>query len=167
MDTEEMEIKEVCALFGRTVYFIQCFERQLGITLSSACLQEPDTVTRDQYDAFLSQNFKKPLGQLFHKMKEDVHISPEVKEEIEAALKLRNFLIHNYFWERMMHFRTSAGRETMLQELYNACSSFQEIDSKIKAITKEWGRKRGVTEQDYTEELEKLLKSVETESVDD
>jgi uncharacterized protein YutE (UPF0331/DUF86 family) len=159
MDKDAMEIKEVSALFGRAVFFIQCFERQLGITLATVCLSDPDAVTREQYDALLSKNFKKTLGQLFHKMKGDLHIAEEMKQEIEAALELRNFLIHNYFWERMVQFNTSVGRQAMLEELYLACTVFQEVDSKVEAITKAWGEKRGVTEQDYAEELEKLLKT--------
>lgn len=159
IDNDVMEIKEVSALFGRAVFFIQVFERQLGITLASVCLEYPDSVTRDQYDALLSKNFKKTLGQLFHKMKDDLHIADEIKQEIEAALQLRNFLIHNYFWERMLQFNTSAGRQVMLEELYQACTVFQEVDSKVEAITKAWAAKRGVTEQDYEKELEQLLKT--------
>ncbi len=99
-----MEYKEVYAVFGLTSYLVQCFERQLAITLSTVCLADPDTVTRAQYDVLLSKNFTRTLGQLFYKMKEEVSITDDVKEEIEAALKLRNFLIHNYFLERMVQF---------------------------------------------------------------
>ena len=161
-----MEVKEVYALFGLTVYLIQCFERQLAITLATVCLSDPDTVTSEQYDALLGKNFKKTLGQLFHKMKEDIHIAIEVKEEIEAALQLRNFLIHNYFWARAILFKSSPGRQTMLQELADACTVFQEVDSELEMITKEWGKKRGVREQDYAEELEKLLKLDDLESME-
>ncbi len=164
---DEMEIKEVYALFGLTVYLIQCFERQLAITLAAVCLSDPDDVSREQYDALLGTNFKKTLGQLFHKMKDDVHITVEVKEEIEASLRLRNFLIHNYFWTRAILFKSSSGRQTMLQELTDACNIFQEADSKLEKITKEWGKKRGVTEQNYAEELEKLLKLDDAESIKD
>lgn len=59
----------------------------------------------------------------------------------------------------MLQFNTSAGRQAMLDELYHACTIFQEVDSKVEAITKAWGAKRGVTEQIYAEELEKLLKT--------
>src|SRR5450755_1283392 len=159
LSDDAREIKEVSALFGRAVFFIQAFERQLGITIASVCLSDPDSVTREQYDALLSKNFKKTLGQLFHKMKDDLHIADEIKQEIETALQLRNFLIHNYFWERMLQFNTSIGRQAMLEELYHACTVFQEVDSKVEALTKAWGAKRGVTEQDYAEELEKLLKT--------
>lgn len=167
MDTDEMEIKEVYAFFGLTVYLIQCFERQLAITLATVCLSAPDTVMRAQYDALLGKNFKKTLGQLFHKMKEDIQIATEVKEEIEAALQLRNFLIHNYFWARAIPFKSSSGRQSMLQELLDACTVFQEVDNKLEVLTKEWSKKRGVTEQDYAEELEKLLKLDDIESIED
>lgn len=162
-----MEIEEVYALFGLAVYLIQCFERQLAITLATICLSDPDTLTREQYDALLGKNFKKTLGQLFHKMKEDIYIAIEMKEEIEAALQLRNFLIHNYFWTRAIPFKSSPGRQTMLQELANACTAFQEVDSKLEVITKEWGKNHGVREQDYAEELEKLLKLDDLESMED
>lgn len=159
MSNDAREIKEISALFGRLVFFIQAFERQLGITLASVCLTDPDAVTREQYDALLSRNFKKTLGQLFHKMKDDLNIPDDVKQEIEAALQLRNFLIHNYFWERMIEFNTSTGRQAMLEELDQACLVFQEVDSKVTTITMEWAAKRGVTEEDYARELEKLLKT--------
>jgi len=162
-----MEIKEVYALFGLAVYLIQCFERQLAITLATVCLSDPDAVTRGQYDALLGKNFKKTLGQLFHKMKEDIHIAIEVKEEIEAALQLRNFLIHNYFWRRAIPFKSSPGRQTLIQELADACTVFQEVDSELEMITKEWSKKRSVREQEYAEELEKLLKLDDLESMED
>lgn len=159
LSDEAREIKEVSALFGRAVFFIQAFERQLGITLATLCLSDPDRVTREQYDALLSKNFKKTFGQLFHKIKDDLYITDDIKQEIEAALQLRNFLIHNYFWERKLEFNTSAGRQVMLEELYQACAVFEDVDSKLEAITMAWAAKRGVTEQDYVEELEKLLKT--------
>jgi hypothetical protein len=55
----------------------------------------------------------------------------------------------------------------MLQELADACTVFQVVDSKLEVITKEWGKKHGVREQDYAVELEKLLKLDGLESMED
>ncbi|BCL83514.1 hypothetical protein ccbrp13_59790 [Ktedonobacteria bacterium brp13] len=158
MDYEELEAKEVYAMYGAAMYFAQCFERQLAITLSTVCLSDPDLVTRDQYDALLGKHFKKTLGQLLHKMKEGSEINDEIKGEIEEALQLRNFLAHNYFWERAVQHNNPIGRQRMIHELNQACTVFQSIDSKVEAITVEWGKKRGVTETDYAKALAKLLK---------
>ncbi len=75
LSDDAREIKEVSALFGRVVFFIQTFERQLGITLASIFLSDPEAITKEQYDVLLSRNFKKTLGQLFHKLKDDPIIS--------------------------------------------------------------------------------------------
>jgi hypothetical protein len=87
MDTNEIEIKEVYALCGAAAYFTQCFERQLAIAVSTVCITDPDMVTREQYDALLSRNFSRTLGQLFHLMKSDITISDEIKDSIAEALR--------------------------------------------------------------------------------
>ncbi len=157
MDANEIDIKEVYALFGAAAYFAQCFERQLAITVSTVCITDSDVITREQYDALLSRNFSKTLGQLFHLMKSDITISDEIKDSIAEALRLRNFLMHNYFWERALSLNNTVGRQRMLQELSHACVLFQTIDSKVEALTREWGEKRGVTHKDYAKALKNLL----------
>jgi hypothetical protein len=155
--TEE-EYKEVYATFGLAVYLAQCFERQLAITLSTVCGSDPHMVLRSQYDDLLSKNFKKTTGQLLHKIKEGITVPDELTTDVEEALKKRNFLMHNYFWERAVQFTTSEGRQKMIHELQDACALFQKVDSYFETITKEWGKKYGVTEARYVDELERLLK---------
>jgi hypothetical protein len=46
----------------------------------------------------------------------------------------------------------------MIHELQDACALFQKVDTYFESITKEWGKKYGVTEAHYANELEKLLK---------
>jgi hypothetical protein len=154
----EEEYKEVYATFGLAVYLAQCFERQLAITLSTVGGSNPHTTLRSQYDDLLSKNFRKTMGQLLQKLKEGVLIPDDLKADIEEALKRRNFLMHNYFWERAVQFASSKGRQAMIHELKDACMLFQKVDSFFEVTTKEWGKKYGITEADHARELENLLR---------
>lgn len=155
MDESEHH-KEVYAYFGITAHAAQMLERQIALTLNSVCTVD-GTVTRDQYDISLMQDFKKTLGQLHSKLKKELNVSDDIKAEIEAALAKRNFLMHNYFWERAVEFTKPEGRDTMIHELEEMRQLFTSVDSKLTALTRAWRIKRGVTDEDVEREKQNLL----------
>ena len=58
------------------------------------------------------------MGNLLHELKSRVKFKEgDTKERMEAALKIRNFLMHRWFIERQAAFKDEAGRMALLREL--------------------------------------------------
>ena len=58
----------------------------------------------------------------------------DLDDDLIRAVRLRNFLAHNYFRERTNAFRTSEGRERMLIELDQAVSFFRDVDARLDPL---------------------------------
>lgn len=56
------------------------------------------------------------------------------RPDIEAV-RLRNFLAHNYFRERAAAFMTEDGRNQMIEELDKAKAFFEQVDAKLSPLT--------------------------------
>lgn len=55
------------------------------------------------------------------------------------ALRLRNFLAHQYFRQRAAAFLTEDGRNEMIRELDRAKAFFKEVDGKLEPLTRQTG----------------------------
>ena len=143
---DDEHIKEVYTHYGLAMYHAQCLERSLCILLAAEASPDLTKIKKSDYEDILDSLFKKTLGSIIKRLKQKVTISDELEKDIEMALQKRNWLAHNYFWERAGHFMSFKGRNYMLQELKNMSSFFDNIDSNISNITDEWAQKQGVTQ---------------------
>jgi hypothetical protein len=158
MDPEAEQIREVFALYGRAMYFSQCLEKQLAISLAS--LFGPMNLTRADYDRLLSGNLFKTMGQHIHKMRAERGPEDQTDELIHAleqAKQARNLLAHNYFWQRALQFSTSPGRESMRDELIKLAQLFEYTDSLLTELTMSWANLHGVTADDVEQVLQSLM----------
>src|SRR5438034_11431655 len=119
MTTDE-HIREVYAYFGLAAYFGQVLEH--GIVNAMVILRLPnrDRFTRGDIDAFMDQQFENTLGKLIKTLRAEIALPADLEGILKQALKLRNWLCHDYFRERAREFMTEAGRAGMLAELEDA-----------------------------------------------
>ena len=73
-------------------------------------------------------------------MQKDIKITDDFETNIEKALEKRNWLTHNYFWERTGYFMTVEGRNFMLKELQEVSSFFEGLYNYLVKITDEWAK---------------------------
>ena len=147
LDSESYQIREVYALFGLAMYFVQCLERTIGISMVTVYGPGTQKITREQFDISLESYFKKTLGNLIHEFRKSSTIADDFESTLKEALTKRNWLAHNYFWERAEKFKTENGREDMKEELQKIANYFEEIDHNFTLIIIDWGEKHGITEE--------------------
>ncbi len=158
LDPESDQIREVFARFGLAIFQAQALERQLAVILAAHYGTSSKVVTRAGFDELLARFFRETLGSLTRKA---AHV-PEIEEvdatELKTALTKRNWLVHQYFWERAIEFLSESGRTSMIQELRDAADMFDRLDKRYTGMARAWAEKRGITAEDIDNELQKLIR---------
>ena len=157
IDSKSEQIREVCARFGLAMYQAQCLERQLALILTTKYWPGPTRITGRDFDSHLERLFKKTLGQLVNEIGTIVEVSEGEKEQLKDALNKRNWLAHQYFWDRAVEFLSESGRASMISELQEVAENFQALDEILTNRTHEWAETFGITQQLIDEHKERLL----------
>ena len=114
IDHESEQVKEVFARFGLAMFQAQCLERQLAIILATKYGPGPTRISRRDFDSNFEDLFSRTLGQLASEVGKLAGLSEDEKERLQKALIKRNWLAHNYFWERAVEFASESGRASMI-----------------------------------------------------
>jgi hypothetical protein len=157
LDPESHQIREVFAYYGRAMYCGQVLEKAIGIMLSSVYAPtSPEQMSKYRYHDLMQENLKKTLGHLLSTFRE--RAKPEdisaIEAKLDIALERRNWLAHDYWWDRAVELNTSDGRERMLTELEECTSLFEEVTESLELITSLFLHSKGV---DLEVEVETLL----------
>lgn len=166
LDLESYQCKEIYAFFGLTMYHIQCLERTLSMLCATVYNPDANCITRSQFDSILEANFSKTLGQLITKIKKSVDLPDDFENKLADALKKRNFLVHNYFWERSLKFGHTQGQKEMMEELSQYSVFFEDMDHELDIVLRKWRISKGITDDVINQHLGKLL-FAEIEKVED
>jgi hypothetical protein len=163
LDPESEQIREVYARYGLAMYQAQCLERQVAMLLS-LLHADPTRTTRAEFNHLLDGLFEQTLGALVHQMVTPGRVASDLQTRLKAALDKRNWLAHNYFWERAGQFARSDRRDAMIEELQDLAAMFDALDSELVAICFELSRKAGVTDEIVAKHLEQIIANAETEA---
>ena len=134
-DDDSRERREVFALFGLASYHAQCLERQIGTMLSTCYSREFAAASPEQRDLIFNDHFAKTLGSLIRKLEGTIKVPPNLNQSLQAALKKRNWLMHDYFYERAAHILSSRGRHEMMSELTDLYKEFSRLDDDLDSVT--------------------------------
>ncbi len=145
IDPKSQRIKDVYTYFGVAIYYAQCLERTIAISMATVFGPGPQKITRVQFDILLESHFKKTLGKLIHELRNGSSISDDFESILSEALKKRNWLAHHYFWDRAQKFQTEEGQKDMKEELQEIADYFEKIDKILTLIITNWGKKHGIT----------------------
>lgn len=155
---ESWQTREVYATFGLAIYFAQVLEHGIVNLIVWSGVIDGTYHTYEETEAANVELFRKTMGamkkELINRRADLAHLD----EDLVRALRLRNFLAHNYFRERSSAFVNEHGRDQMLDELRNAIAIFQEVDAKISDLTLELLKTKGVHER-MPEMLEEVKKA--------
>lgn len=156
MTEEELHIKDVYVHFGLASYMAQCLERSIAMVLVFVYGKGPTEITRIELDQVLSKTFRKTMGQLIKELKHKNN-TDLMEVEIDLALEKRNWLIHNYFYDRAGHFMTQDGRDLMIDELIEIRGLLEKIDNFLEIICDEKIESFGVSKEKIQEYMRNFL----------
>jgi hypothetical protein len=156
LESESQQIRDIYAQYGVAIYYAQCVERELAILAPMLHGMTRRNTTRKDFEKLLEEFFRGTLGTAIRKLETSVGLPPGFEERLRRALALRNFLAHNFFWDRAGDFTHERGRAHMLTELFQAASFLERLDDELSVITRDWSRKNGVTDDLIRTEMRKL-----------
>jgi hypothetical protein len=138
--------KEIYAFFGLTMYTAQVFEKGL-LNLVVVCkMIGKQGATRQDFDDFFETFDRKTLGQLLNVARSQIDFDESIDDKLNAALKKRNFLAHQYFWDNAHEMMSDAGRLDLVMELRNDIQLFKDADTAVESIFDPLRRKLGITD---------------------
>jgi hypothetical protein len=158
---ESENIREVYAQYGLAMYQAQCVERQLAILAPMLHGMDPRRVTRPELEHFFEDLFRKSLGAMIAQLQNTVGLPGGFEDRLRKALRLRNWLAHNYFWERAGHFPTLRGRATMIRELKEAAAFLDSLDRELTSIASSYYESVGVSDELVQECFHQLVESAD------
>lgn len=145
---EAAQRRETFARFGLAVYQAQCVEQQLGILLATTLNPEFLRASAEVRERFFGSECGKTLGQMVASIRKRVAVSSALLARLERAVKVRNWLAHQYFFLRGLAILSSAGRDQMIEELQEAADFLGEVDTELTGITVKWLEFLGVSRED-------------------
>jgi len=157
------EVREVYARFGLAIYSAQCLEHGLinaFIYLHLIPLKIPQYRSKeweDEVDSFTSKHFEHTLGRMIKDLDKYTDVSPKLSNKLSEALRIRNWLAHDYFRERAREFMSSEGRVVMIKELDNALVALNEADKELSQALEPVLKKYGITEELLLKLSEEML----------
>ena len=87
-----------------------------------------------------------------------VKIPDNFENTLVVAVKKRNWLAHDYFWENSYSIMTTEGREKMINELQELSDYFSKIDERMVKMYQKIFNKIGLTEEVVLAHLSEILK---------
>jgi len=150
-------IKDIYAHFGLAVYYSQCIERTISMGLVTVFNIDVKNMTQEKFDDELGRNFKKTLGTLLKELEKTKNIDDGFQDELSEVLDKRNWITHHYFWDRAIQMMSEEGQLSMIDELNEIADHFQEIDTKLMEMLKDWRRIKGISDERVEEILQKLV----------
>lgn len=148
--------RDTFAWFGLASYRAQCVEKQLAILLASTYNPEFLRTRPDQRERFFDTEFVKTMGQLVAALRSQVTVASDLENRLSRAAKLRNWLAHDYFWDRATDILTADGRDKMIAELHAAADDLGTLDEELTSIAEAWFVASGGDAETLRAELEQF-----------
>lgn len=159
LDEDAQQRRETFARYGLAMYHAQCVEKSLAILVSSVFNKEFLPSEPDRREAIQDEVFAKTIGRLLTRLKKQITIPPNLDRTLTVALRQRNWLTHDYFWERAGQLLTPMGREKMIEELTILSDFFSKLDAHLTKICEKWLKKAGVSEAAVDESVKRLIQN--------
>mgnify|MGYP007051731003 CR=1 FL=1 len=144
---ESEHSKECYAHFGLAVYYSQVLEHQLVNMLVLLKRTQGLLPTEDDFDTLYERKFSNTLGQLINEIKQVFELTDEELQEMKSILKTRNFIVHDFFKEKITLTFTRTGRNEIIEELRSFVNRVKIMDARLVELSSELLEKMGITQQ--------------------
>ncbi|MCP4132182.1 MAG: hypothetical protein GY754_14520 [bacterium] len=127
--TEHEEKSEVYTAYGLAMFQAHCLEKTITGIISGKETSSVDSLSIQRYDYFFDEDLDQNFWKLINILNSLVKIQAENETRLKTALRKRNWLAHQYWWDRTKLFKSVEGRKSMIGELNEACKMFSELGS--------------------------------------
>jgi len=134
-EPEDWLAREVFANFGLALYTAQVLEHEVVNLVVWSGLRDGRYQVDGETEADKAVLFKQTMGTIKKALLSRRPDIEHLDELLIRAVRLRNFLAHEYFRQRAAAFMTEDGKYEMIAELKDAVALFVEADSKLSPLT--------------------------------
>jgi hypothetical protein len=150
------EIKEAYACFGLAYYLSECLHRGLCILYAHSQLPSPvNLTTNPRVEELYHTAYALTLGQVADQL--NGVVDQDLFDKIMEATQRRNFLAHNFWFERVHLMASRVGLSQMLEELADFESFFSDLNSEVHAISRQWLAEIGVSDDEFQASLNQVM----------
>ncbi|MDR0266656.1 hypothetical protein [Paenibacillus sp.] len=139
--------KELFAYFGLAVYYSQALEQQLVNLLVLMKISQGDIPSEEDVADMYYKKLSNSLGQLVNEIQHHFPFSPDETIQLKEVWKQRNYIVHDYFKERIQETFSPAGRSRMIRELTSFKVQAQDLERKLQKYTNEMYVKLGLDQE--------------------
>ena len=158
--TDSELIREVYARFGLAYYQSECLHRGLCMVYAISGLPPPDLITRPRVEERLALAYSLTLGDVAAKL---ANLLPhELNIETQKAVEMRNFLAHEFWFERAPLMFDADKIPHLIAELDEYAETFVRLDAQVSDWSVPRMRELGITD-DLTQDYQRRLLAGEAE----
>ena len=126
----EMEnITKVYALYGSAVYHAALLEKGIAKILSGNNSLNLEKISKQRYEYFFDDNLNNSFDRLITILSSKLLLDSTLEIKLKEALRTRNWLAHQYWWDRSSELESDQGRERMEKELNEIIDLFCELEN--------------------------------------
>lgn len=127
MTNDEKSIRACFECFGKAVFMAQCVEKGIMNLL----IANTQNFTKMRHDELLMEKSKFTFGQLKREILAEKLFEDEILKKIDSFHQKRDWLSHNYWWERAIEFSRESLRVKIITELEELTVEFEALNAII------------------------------------
>ncbi|WP_229753282.1 hypothetical protein [Paenibacillus segetis] len=129
--------RELFTYFGLAVYYSQALEQQLANLIMLMKISQGRMVSEEQFTENFQRKLSSSLGQLVNEIGHHFSFTDEETAQLKTLWKQRNYIVHDYFKQRIHDTFTEAGRALMITELQEFSAQARELEKKLQGYNVE------------------------------
>ena len=127
--------REVFARFGLAIYSSQVLEHGIVNLVVWSGLRDGSYRAYEETETANGELFRQTLGSVKKILLSRRPDIGHLDDLLLRAVRLRNFLAHEYFRQRAAAFLTEDGKNQMIEELKKATGFFEDVDARLEPLT--------------------------------
>ncbi|AFL99306.1 hypothetical protein Desde_0866 [Desulfitobacterium dehalogenans ATCC 51507] len=154
---EDEHSKELYAYFGLAVFHAQVLEHQLVNMIVLMKYLQKEVITSNDIEQLYSRKLSNTMGKLINEIKQIFWLEDDEVKQHKTILEKRNFIVHDYFKDRIALAYSKDGRDSMIIELKDFIEQAKITDNKLERFTDDMSSKVGVTKEMLIAQLDKMM----------
>lgn len=153
---ENEHSKEYYAHFGLALYYSQVLEHQLVNMIVLLKRSQGLLPTESDFDSLYERKFSNTMGQLINEIKQLFQLTVDEINELKEILKQRNFIVHDFFKEKITLTFSRTGKDQIINELQEFVERVRNMDARLVVHSKEILEKLKITDEILEDEVKKI-----------
>lgn len=144
---EHLQSRELFAYFGLAVYYSQALEQQMVNFIILIKVASGGMTSEAELKLHFDKKLSNSLGQLVREISHYFTFPPEEMELLKHIWKQRNYIVHDYFKQKIHATFSEKGRTEMIKELKYFCDDASKLQALLQQHTHDLYRKLDLNEE--------------------